>query len=138
TSSRALAEEAVDVLAERLPALAGERWTADAPLPGGDFAKEAQDELIAGMLRAYPFLGAISATRIARAYGTRAGAWLGNAERWDDLGRNFGAGLSEAEVKYLREIEWAQTSQDLLWRRSKLGLHMSEPQRAAVADYLGG
>ena len=138
TSSRALAEEAVDALAERLPALSGTRWTADSPLPGGDFPKEAQGELIAGMRRAYPFLSEGDATRIARAYGTRAGRWLGQAQRSDDLGRSFGAGLSQAEVGYLRDVEWAQTAEDVLWRRSKLGLHMSASERAGLAEYLGG
>ena len=138
TSSRALAEEAVDALAERLPALTGGRWTADAPLPGGDFPKEAHEELIAGLARAFPFLGQAHATRIARAYGTRAGDWLGEAKQWEDLGRSFGAGLSEAEVDYLRRVEWAQAADDVLWRRSKLGLHMSEPEREALTAYLGG
>ena len=137
TSSRAVAEEAVDALAERLPALSGERWTAATPLPGGDFPKEAQDELIAGVARAYPFLSHADATRIARAYGTRVGEWLGEAERWEDLGRVFGAGLSEAEIEYLRRVEWAQTAEDVLWRRSKLGLHMSAVERELLREFMG-
>jgi glycerol-3-phosphate dehydrogenase len=137
TSYRALAEEAVDALAERLPALAGAAWTADAPLPGGEFPRESQPELIAGVRRAYPFLAEADATRIARAYGTRAGQWLGEAERWEDLGRRFGAGMTEAEIDYLRRQEWAQTAEDVLWRRSKLGLHMTAAERDEVAQFIG-
>ncbi|OYW44030.1 MAG: glycerol-3-phosphate dehydrogenase [Sphingomonadales bacterium 32-68-7] len=137
TSYRALAEEAVDALAERLPALSGPAWTADAPLPGGDFPKDSQGDLIAAVARSYPFLGAAQATRIARAYGTRASRWLGDAASWSELGRGFGAGLSEAEIAYLRGEEWARTAEDVLWRRSKLGLHMSASERAAVQAWMG-
>ena len=138
TSYRHLAQEAVDALAKRIPALSGPAWTAHAPLPGGDFPHLRQAELIAGLRRDYPFLSASEATRIGRAYGTRACAWLDNAKSWGDLGRTFGAGLSEAEIDYLRRIEWATRAEDALWRRTKLGLHMSEAQRSAVAEFMGG
>ncbi|AZI35821.1 glycerol-3-phosphate dehydrogenase [Caenibius tardaugens NBRC 16725] len=135
TSYRHLSEAAVNRLAERLPQLSGKPWTADAALPGGDFPAGAVDTVIAGLQADYPFLDPVQATRIARAYGTRAGRWLGHARSRADLGRDFGAGLSEAELDYLRREEWAQSGQDVLWRRSKLGLHMTEDQRAAVADW---
>src|SRR5690606_34452315 len=138
TSYRHLAEEAVDALAERLPALSGPAWTGSAPLPGGDFATDGQPTLIAELRAKHPFLSETDATRIVRAYGTRAARWLGEAKGWTDLGRNFGAGLSEAELGYLRCTEWASTAEDALWRRSKLGLHMDEAQRAAVAEWFGG
>src|SRR5690606_16699949 len=77
TSYRHLAEEAVDALAERLPALSGEAWTAHAPLPGGDFPHDAQGTLIEDLRQEYRFLSEAEATRIARAYGTRARRWLG-------------------------------------------------------------
>ncbi len=137
TSYRHLAEEAVDKLARRMPALSGKRWTGDAPLPGGDFPMDGQEECIQKLVRAYPFLEEGQARRIIRAYGTRAKVWLGPAKSWDDLGQHFGAGLSEAEVRYLMETEWAETAEDVLWRRSKLGLHMSEAQRDAVRDFIG-
>jgi glycerol-3-phosphate dehydrogenase len=136
TSYRALAEESVDLLAERLPNLSGSAWTADAPLPGGEFPKEQQADLIEQLHGLCPFLSAADATRIGRAYGSRAGHWLGRAQSWADLGRHFGAGLSEAEIEYLRAEEWAQTAEDLLWRRTKLGLHLTAAQRQAVAEYL--
>jgi len=94
--------------------------------------------VIGELQRDYPFLSPAEATRIARAYGTRAPNWLEEAKSWADLGRNFGVGLSEAEIDYLRRVEWATCAEDVLWRRSKLGLHMSETQRAAVAEFMGG
>jgi glycerol-3-phosphate dehydrogenase len=138
TSYRHVAEEAVDALAERLPALAGEPWTAHAPLPGGEFAHDEQAEQITALRAQYRFLSDPEATRIARAYGTRAERWLGTAKTWSELGRNFGAGLSESEIDYLKREEWARTAEDVLWRRTKLGLHMREAKRVAVAEFMGG
>lgn len=137
TSYRHLSEAAVDRLAQRLPALSGGSWTSGAPLPGGDFPAEEQGTMIATLRHEYPFLSEIDATRIGRAYGTRAGDWLGGASDWGDLGQLFGSGLSEAEVDYLRRVEWARSADDVLWRRSKLGLHMGPAARASVAEYLG-
>ncbi|WP_305098415.1 glycerol-3-phosphate dehydrogenase [Croceibacterium aestuarii] len=137
TSHRHLAEEAVDKLAERLPALSRPAWTASEPLPGGDFPHTEQAGVIALLQRDYSFLGERDATRIVRAYGTLARDWLGTARAWDDLGRQFGAGLSEAEVDYLKREEWAQTAEDVLWRRTKLGMHMSEAGQVALSEYLG-
>ncbi len=138
TSYRHLAEAAIDKLADRLPALCGPGWTAREPLPGGDFARDGQGDLIAGLARDYPFLSERDARRIGRAYGTRARGWLGAARGWGDLGRQFGAGLSEAEVDYLRREEWARSAEDVLWRRTKLGMHMDQAGKAALADFLGG
>jgi glycerol-3-phosphate dehydrogenase len=125
------------MLAGRLDGLSGPAWTAREPLPGGDFPADAQADLIEALRAEYDFLHERDAVRIGRAYGTRAGRWLGGARRWEDLGRQFGAGLSEAEIAYLRAEEWAVTAEDVLWRRSKLGLHMTEPERDAVAAYMG-
>ncbi|OCC23685.1 glycerol-3-phosphate dehydrogenase [Croceicoccus estronivorus] len=136
TSYRHLSEAAVDRLAGRLPQLSGKPWTAHASLPGGDFPADAQDDLIETLQADYAFLDDAQATRIARAYGTRAACWLGQARGYDDLGRNFGAGLSEAEVDYLRQQEWARTADDVLWRRSKLGLHMTAAEQAALAAFM--
>ncbi len=137
TSYRHLAQSAVDLLATRLPALAGGPWTAHTPLPGGDFPAGTVDDLIETLQAEYAFLDDAQAARIAHAYGTRAVQWLGRAHRRSDLGRDFGAGLSEAELIYLRDHEWAQSAEDVLWRRSKLSLHMSAAERQGVADYLG-
>ena len=137
TSYRQVAEDAVDKLAQRLPALSGPAWTAHAPLPGGDFPKEAQGALIAELQVEYPFLSPADATRIARAYGLDTVLWLGEARRREDLGRDFGCGLSEAEVDWMRREEFVVTAEDVLWRRSKLGLHMAASEQAALAAYLG-
>ncbi|WP_114521637.1 glycerol-3-phosphate dehydrogenase [Altererythrobacter sp. ZODW24] len=138
TSYRHLAEEAVDMLSERLPALTGKPWTTEEPLPGGDFPVEAQGDLIETLQSEYAFLSDFDAARIGRAYGTRAAKWLGKAKNRSDLGREFGAGLSEAEVDYLRTEEWATTADDILYRRSKLGVHMTEAERAELKEFMGG
>ena len=137
TSYRHLSEAAVDRLSARLPHLSGKPWTAHVPLPGGDFPADGQGDLIETLQSEYAFLDDAQATRIARAYGTRAMRWLGTARSRGDLGRDFGAGLSMAEVDYLRGEEWARTAEDVLWRRSKLGLHMAAGQRDALRDYMG-
>ncbi|MGN6355961.1 MAG: glycerol-3-phosphate dehydrogenase [Novosphingobium sp.] len=129
TTYRHLGEEAVDLLARRVPALGGPAWTKDRPLPGGDFAIDGAADLKAEIAARYP---RVDAERIAKAYGTRAFRWLA-----DDLGRDFGAGLSQAEVDYLRAEEWARTAEDVLWRRTKLGLRLTAEQRAVLAEYLG-
>lgn len=137
TSYRHVAEEAVDKLAERLPVLKAKGWTDKEPLPGGDIDKRAQPFLFEVLGEEYPFLSQGDLVRIARAYGTRAVDWLGDAKSRADLGQDFGAGLSEAEVTYLRDKEWAVTAEDILWRRTKLDVHMSDAEMAALAEYLG-
>jgi len=136
TTYRHLAEEAVDKLAARLPALSGKAWTTRKPLPGGDFPVEGLEALKAGLAADYSFLGEADLDRIARAYGTRARVWLGDAQGWQALGRLFGAGLTQAEVDYLRRHEWAVSAEDVLWRRTKLGLRLSAGEQTALADYL--
>ncbi len=138
TSYRHVAEEALDLLATRVPALAGKHWTAREHLPGGDFPRDAQGLLAAELLREYPFLSRHDALRLTRAYGLDAITWLGAAASWADLGKNFGCGLSEAEVRYLQAQELAVTAEDVLWRRSKLGLHMDEGEQAALKAFMGG
>jgi len=126
----------VNLLVPRLSALAGKAWTRTAALPGGDFPIDGLDPLKAALAADYAFLGAHDVDRIARAYGTRARAWLGDAQGWQALGRDFGGGLTAAEVDYLRAEEWAVSADDILWRRSKLGLRLSAEQQAALAEYL--
>ena len=137
TTYRHLGEEAVDRLAPRLGLRAG-AWTATRPLPGGDFPIEGKAALAARFVADHPFLSPADAQRLATAYGTRAAAWLGQARTWAELGRAFGAGLSQAEVDYLVREEWARTAEDVLWRRGKLGLRLSAAEQAGLADYLGG
>ncbi len=119
-----------------LPALQGGDWTADAPLPGGDFPMTGLAELTAGLARDYAFLTPATLDRIARAYGTQARVWLGDATDPSGLGLDFGHGLSEAEVRHMMTREWAQTSEDILWRRSKIGLRLNREQVERLERWL--
>jgi len=134
TTHRRLAEEALEKLAPYLKGTAAqEGWTGKAPLPGGDMEVTAVAELAAQLRRRYPFLDAANANRLAHAYGTRAVKMLGEAKSAADLGQWFGAGLTEAEIDYLMSTEWACTVEDVIWRRSKLGLRLA-PSEVAVLD----
>ncbi len=127
TTARALAAEALDLLE-----IEGRKSTGTNALPGGDLTpafNEWLTELGAWLPR--PLL-----RRLAEAYGTRLRDLLGGAVKLDDLGRHFGAGLYEAEIRYLREREFARTAEDILWRRTKLGLRLGPEQRDAVAAFL--
>ncbi|MFM0293623.1 MULTISPECIES: glycerol-3-phosphate dehydrogenase [Paraburkholderia] len=123
TTFRKLAEEAVDKLAQALQNGASS-WTAGAPLPGGDMPNANFERFLSEFKQQHAWLPADLAHRLARAYGTRAKHVIGNARSVADLGRAFAPGLYEAELTYLRDTEWARSAQDVLWRRSKLGLHV--------------
>jgi glycerol-3-phosphate dehydrogenase len=116
----------------------GPAWTASAPLPGGDFPATGFDAEVGRLKGAYPFLAARFARRLVRLYGTRAKVLLGLAKSYADLGRNFGADLYEAEVRYLVENEWAAAAEDVLWRRTKRGLHLDRAQAAALEAFMQG
>ena len=92
--------------------------------------------LTAELLRDYPFLSAVHANRLAHAYGTRAAKVLGNAKSAADLGQFFGATLTGSEVRYLMSHEWACTAEDIVWRRSKLGLRLSAAEISALDDWI--
>jgi len=129
TTYRKLAESAIAMLAPHLPAPPKPgAWTAKFPLPGGDFAVQGFETLVEGLRARYPEFDALMIRRLARAYGTRVPEFLRDARATADLGRDFGAGLTEAEVNYLVEREWAMTAADVVWRRSKLGLRLSKPE----------
>jgi glycerol-3-phosphate dehydrogenase len=137
TTHRRLAEEALERLVPYLPnAKAREGWTATSPLPGGDFDVSAIATLTAELLRSYPFLEPAHANRLAHAYGTSAGKILGDAKSFSDLGRSFGASLTEAEVRYLTSSEWACNAEDIVWRRSKLGLRLSTDEIAMIDEWI--
>jgi glycerol-3-phosphate dehydrogenase len=135
TTFRRLSEAAVDMIAAQLGAR-GEAWTAHEPLPGGDFPAQEFDRLVMSLLRGYPFLERPHARRLARLYGTLATDVLGTASDVKALGRHFGADLYECEVRYLVAQEWASTAEDILWRRTKLGLRLPLDEQAAVAAFL--
>ena len=134
TTYRRLAEDALARLADIFPR--SPAWTANAHLPGGDFAYDGLDALVEKTRHAWPFLTPAHARRLTRAYGTRVGQVLKTAAGAADLGLNFGADLTEVEVRYLMTKEWAQTADDVLWRRSKLGLRLSDTQRIALDRFM--
>jgi glycerol-3-phosphate dehydrogenase len=120
---RSLAEAAL----EKLQPLVGgspRSWTGGSPLPGGDLPGGELEPFLDEALRRWPFLPPPVARRMAHAYGTRMERIVGDAGSFDSLGEHFGAGLTAAEVDYLRAHEWAAAPDDILWRRSKLGLHV--------------
>jgi len=138
TTYRRLAEHALSRLAPHLPSLAAPAWTAGACLPGGDFPRNGLPALVARLRDAHPWLAAAHAGRLARAYGTRAMAILGDAKGAADLGGFLAGDLTPAEVDHLVRFEWARTAEDVLWRRSKLGLHVRPDEVAALEAHLRG
>ncbi|WP_018001369.1 glycerol-3-phosphate dehydrogenase [Paracoccus sp. N5] len=136
TTYRRLAESALEKLAPFFPQ-AGQPWTAGVALPGGDFPVDGAPELIARLQAGFPFLPARLAQRLVRTYGTEAFLMLDGAQSLADLGRDFGAGLSETEVNWLIANEFACTAEDILWRRTKLGLHMSDNQIRELEGFVG-
>ena len=129
TTSRRLGEHAMHKLADYFEN-AGSNWTESALLPGGDLYDADFDRFFNDMQKRYPALNEDLLTRLCHAYGTRITLILGDGKTQPDLGQNFGAGLYEIEAKYLINHEWATSAEDILWRRSKLGLHMTKDQRA--------
>jgi glycerol-3-phosphate dehydrogenase len=135
TTFRRLAEAAMDRMAPLFPGLPP-AWTANAHLPGGDFPWDGFAALRDDLTRSYPFVPPSTATRLARAYGTRARTILGDARCPADLGATFGADLTEREVEWLVRTEWARTAQDVLWRRSKLGMRLAPEEVTALERHL--
>ena len=135
TTYRRLAEAALEKIGTVLP-LAKDKWTAGVALPGGDFAHDGVTALVAGLQRDYPFLTAFWARRLVRAYGTEARTILGTARTAEELGHDFGATLREAEVTWLMTREFARTAEDVLWRRSKLGLRFDKTRSDALEEWM--
>lgn len=136
TTYRRLAEETLALLDPHVPGLANRNWTRTAPLPGGDFPMAGLAALVSSLERRYPKFDRLYLDRLGRAYGTRAGHILGEAQEPSDLGEDFGAGLREAEVLYLVREEWAESAADIVWRRSKLGLGMTFGQVDLLDEWL--
>ena len=134
TTYRRLAEAALARLSPLLGALPP--WTADSTLPGGDFPADGFDDLVAETVGRWPFLAKPHARRLLRAYGRRIERILKNAQSLDDLGPRLAGDLTGAEVRYLVENEWAQSADDVLWRRSKFGLTATLEQRNALGQFI--
>ncbi|MAZ04156.1 MAG: glycerol-3-phosphate dehydrogenase [Sneathiella sp.] len=135
TTYRRLAEAVLEKVEEKLGARKAS-WTAEAPLPGGDFPMEGFSDLLALVRKKYPFLDTHQAIRLLRAYGTQLYILLGDATSESDLGRHFGNGLYEKEVWYLMTQEWAQCADDIIWRRSKLGIGMTSNQLSDLDSWM--
>ena len=137
TTYRRLAEAALEKLSAHLPMLATKTgWTRDATLPGGDFPAGTAGLLVEDLRRAYPFLAPRHAARLIRQYGTRARQILGDAKSLADLGQHFGADLYQREVAYQQTEEWVTSAEDIVWRRSKLGLRLSREEIAELDRFL--
>ncbi len=135
TTYRKLSEHVLDKLKPFLPFNRG-LWTDKEVLPGGNFSVTAVESEVVGLVTDYSFIDKTFAARLIRLYGTDARNVLGDAKELSDLGRSFGYNLYEAEVKWLVKHEWARTAEDILWRRTKLGLRLSEGEVAALEAYL--
>ena len=135
TTCRKLAEQAVGMLAGPL-GFDAPAWTRDAPLPGGDIPGADIEAFTARCIRRYPWLPERTVRRYVRHYGTEIHALLGECASAGDLGEHFGAGLHAVEVEFLVEHEWAATPEDILWRRTKLGLHMPDSGVNRLREWL--
>ena len=133
TTSRHLAERALEKIEQAL-GKRGQSWTAGSHLPGGAFAVDQFDFVVAQLAALAPNVAPGTVHRLARAYGTDAAEILAKG----DLGRIFGADLGAREVDYLVAHEWARSAEDILWRRSKLGLRLNAAEASALQTYLEG
>ncbi|WEK03193.1 MAG: glycerol-3-phosphate dehydrogenase [Candidatus Devosia phytovorans] len=135
TTSRRLAESVLEKI-EGVLGKKGAAWTKTSRLPGGDFEPLAFDAEVRRLAKDYPQMPAGLIKRLLRLYGSKARVLLGDAKSTDDLGQNFGWDLYAAEVVYLVEQEWARTAEDILWRRTKLGLRVGQEDAARLTGYL--
>lgn len=134
TTYRVLAENAISKLSRYFPQATGE-WTATSPLPGGDIQGSLSD-FLESMSVKYPWLPRAMLDRMSFAYGTLIEKILEGTEKLEDLGKSFEGVLTEKEAKYLVDFEWARSADDILWRRSKLGLHTSKETQAELQDWV--
>ncbi|MFC4349467.1 glycerol-3-phosphate dehydrogenase [Kordiimonas lipolytica] len=140
TTYRCLAEEAMEKLSPFLT-FSLDDWTGYTPLPGGSLPEDvtpakALKHFKAEMRTRFSWLEGETVDRMCNAYGSRIRTVLEGTESLDGMGTHFGAGLYEAEVRYLMREEWARTAEDILWRRSKLGLRLSKNEQAALAAWM--
>ncbi|MBW4653425.1 MAG: glycerol-3-phosphate dehydrogenase [Kaiparowitsia implicata GSE-PSE-MK54-09C] len=137
TTFRRLAEATLAKI-ETMIGAKGKPWTRGSHLPGGNFPTEGFAAAVTALKHQYPFLDHTHARRLVRLYGTRASVILGVARGYADLGRHFGSDLYEAEIRYLVDQEWAATSDDILWRRTKRGLLGDAINVAELDAFLSG
>jgi glycerol-3-phosphate dehydrogenase len=135
TTYRKLAEAALLKIAVHFPQVSPP-WTAGVALPGGDFPTDGVPHLIADLRKTYPFLTETWAKRLVRAYGTDAGVILGSARFANDMGAAFGATVTARELDWAIENEWVRSAEDFIWRRTKLGLVLTDQQVTDIAGYI--
>jgi glycerol-3-phosphate dehydrogenase len=135
TTYRRLAESAMTHLEAAFPDLKA-AWTAQSHLPGGDIALDGVNEIASALHAQMPFMSHGQVRRLAEAYGTMVDDIFADCDSAADVGEDFGHGLSEAEVRHLIDNEWAQTSDDILWRRTKLGLRFTAQQSERLDTWL--
>ena len=137
TTYRKLSEQVADMLKEDVFPDAGNAWTVKAVLPGADFSPVANLEIFLKTLcREYHWLSADVAEQYVRRYGSRVREIVKNCHHLDDMGTHFGAGLYANEIDYMMDFEDARTAEDILWRRSKYGLHGDPDMFENVAQYI--
>ncbi|MEW4468689.1 glycerol-3-phosphate dehydrogenase [Parasphingorhabdus sp. JC815] len=134
TTYRVLARQAMKTLKSALQ-VETEDWTKDAPLPGGDFPEDGFDTLVGQYMQRWKFINEELMIRLVRAYGTDTANMLGDASDRTELGQYFGAGLYEVELQWLAAHEFATSAEDVLWRRTKLGLRMNDTEQKAVVNW---
>jgi glycerol-3-phosphate dehydrogenase len=135
TTYRRLAESAMEKISAHFPNVSGP-WTAGVSLPGGEFPVDGVPALIGRIAHDYPFLTTYWARRLVRAYGTEASTVLGNARTEAELGMSFGATLTAREVEWLMDFEYARRAEDVVWRRTKLGLRMTATEVTALDEWM--
>ena len=134
TTYRKLAEAALEKISTFFPQM-GKPWTQNSPLPGGEFDLKNSTKILQKLEKKYPFIDPSNLARMFRAYGTDINKIFANVQSKKDLGKNFGP-LYECEINWLKQEEFAQTADDILWRRSKLGLHLSKTEIAALNSHI--
>lgn len=134
TTFRELAERGLQKIKKFFPEMGGD-WTENAPLPGGDMDRSDYEEFRNRMKQDYPWMPRELRRHYGRLYGTRIDRIVAGAKSLDGLGQHFGGALYEAEVAYLMANEWAQTAEDILWRRTKHRLHLTEEEQASFTKW---
>jgi glycerol-3-phosphate dehydrogenase len=135
TTYRRLSEAALAALKPYFPSMTGS-WTRQSTLPGGDIGSASFDDWQEGLSQQYNWLSADITTRLGNAYGSRVHTLLQHCYAVSDLGEHFGAGLYQREVEFLLQQEWARSAEDILWRRSKLGLLLNAGQIEALDQFV--
>ncbi len=135
TTYRKLAESMLEKI-EELIGTRKDSWTANSSLPGGDFEVADYDVLVSKLKADFTFLDSALAKRLVRSYGTNAWTMMESATSTKDMGQSFGGSLTECEVKYLIQHEWAESAEDIVWRRSKLGICLSDQEIMKLDEWL--